>query len=254
MNYPILDFDRESEEIIKAKDHFKKINGFPKVIVSCFSGKIISKWAQKKGIEIIAFLGSANGKYPIYKTIYKGVEVGFTTAPVGAPMCVGMAEELVALGAENLVYLGSCGALDKNIKENEIIIPYRAIRDEGISYHYQEPSIFNYMNEDTVKKIEEVLINNNYKYTRATTWTTDAFYRETRNVLAMRKEQGATVVDMEVASLIAFSNFRNVKYAQFMYTADNLDAVVWDKRNLSLQAETYSEEYMILGFEIGLNM
>lgn len=254
MNLPILEFDRESEEIIRPEDHFQKINGFPEVIVSCFSNKILQRWAKKEDSHIIAFLGSANGKYPIYKTTYKGVDVGFTMAPVGAPMCVGMAEELVALGAKKLVYFGSCGVLDRGIKENEIIIPNRAIRDEGTSYHYQEPSLYNYMNEEVVNKMEEVLQNNNYKYTIATTWTTDGFYRETKNKLKTRREQGASVVDMEVASLIAFSNFRNIKYAQFLYTADNLDAEVYETRNLSLQGETFSDEFMILGFEIGLNI
>lgn len=254
MNYPILDFDNKSEEIIKAKDVKKKIEGFPEIIVSIFSRKILNKWALKEDTEIVGFLSSANGKEAVYSTIYKSTKIGFTLAPIGSAFCVGVGEDLLAMGAKKLVYFGSCGVLDSAIKENEIIIPYRAIRDEGTSYHYQEPSMYNYMNEDVVTKVKEVLEELNYKYTMTTCWTTDAFYRETRDIVEKRKLQGAKVVDMETSALIAFSEFRKIKYAHFMYSADNLDATKWDKRNMSDQGLSYADYYMLLAFEIGLNI
>ena len=44
------------------------------------------------------------------------------------------------MGINKLVIFGTCGVLDKNIKDLSIIVPNKAIRDEGTSYHYKKPS------------------------------------------------------------------------------------------------------------------
>ena len=254
MNYPVLDFDKYGEEIIKASNVKKKIEGFPEIVINVFSRKILNTWIAKDNTKIVGFHSSANGKEAVYSTIYKNQEIGFTIAPIGAPLCVGVGEDLLAMGAKKLIYFGSCGVLDSTIKENEIIIPNRAIRDEGTSYHYQEASIYNYMPNETLETVKEVLDRFNYSYIETTCWTTDAFYRETKDIMEIRKNQGAKVVDMETSALIAFSTFRNIKYAHFMYSADNLDSNKWQSRSLSDQGLNYSDKYMYLAFEIGINL
>ena len=69
-------------------------------------------------------------------------------------------------------------------------------------------------------------------YTKGKTWTTDAFYRETIDKTNKRKEQGAVVVDMECSSMAAVAEFRNVKFGQFFYAADNLANEEYDPRSL----------------------
>lgn len=46
----------------------------------------------------------------------------------------------MALGADRAVMFGSCGVLDKTIPDGAVIVPYRAYRDEGISFHYAPSS------------------------------------------------------------------------------------------------------------------
>lgn len=254
MKYPILDFDKDSKEILRAVDHTIPMEGFPEVVIFIFSYKILAKWKSKEDVKEIAVIGSASGVDPIYQMSINGVKIAFKLAHVGAPLCVGTAEELIALGAKKFVYFGSCGVLDASIKENTLIIPSKAIRDEGTSYHYQEPSVFNEMNKESVKVMKNVFEKHCIDYIETTTWTTDAFYRETVNIMNKRKKQGARVVDMEVASLIAMTQFRGIKYAHFLYGADNLDAEVWEKRNISDQGFTYADLYMKLAIEIGVSL
>lgn len=61
-----------------------------------------------------------------------------------------------------------------------------------------------------------------FKYKRldylfALTWTTDAFYRETKDKIKLRKEEGAVVVEMKQAWLIAVSKHRNIRYGAIIY-------------------------------------
>ena len=68
---------------------------------------------------------------------------------------------------------------------------------------------------------------------KGTTWTTDAFYRETREKIARRKKMGAICVEMECSAMQAMCDFRGVEFFQFLYAGDNLDHTTWDPRSLS---------------------
>lgn len=83
------------------------------------------------------------------------------------------------------------------------------------------------------------------------TWTTDAFYRETRGKMARRKEQGCLCVEMECASLAAVAQFRGVKFAEFFYVTDNLDGPVWDSGVLHQQGASMAEESVAAAVETG---
>lgn len=70
--------------------------------------------------------------------------------------------------------------------------------------------------------IEKILINHKYNYQKCKTWTTDGFYRETKEMVEYRKEEGCSVVEMECASLAACAEFRNIVFGQLLFTADSL--------------------------------
>ena len=69
-----------------------------------------------------------------------------------------------------------------------------------------------------------------YHLTR--TWTTDAIYRETRDNMLKRKEEGCRVVEMECASTAAVAMYRGVEFYQYLYGADSLAGDEWDPRDL----------------------
>ena len=208
------------------------IPGFPKVGVSCFSKKLFDQLIDKfNGVEI-ALSSNGNGKLPIYKIIYEGHEIALFMSRVGAPACVVQYEELFAMGLEKIVVFGTCGVLDKNIDDLAIIIPNAAIRDEGTSYHYMKSSREIIVNSKYQEQFIELLNEHNYSHIVGKVWTTDAPYRETRQKVANRKEQGCVCVDMECSAIAALAKFRNKEVFQFFYAADNLDSAKWDKRSL----------------------
>ena len=208
------------------------IPGFPKVGVSCFSKKLFDQLVDKfNGVEI-ALSSNGNGKLPIYKIDYEGHELALFMSRVGAPACVVQYEELFAMGLEKIVVFGTCGVLDKNIDDLAIIIPNAAIRDEGTSYHYMKSSREIIVNSKYQEQFKGLLNEHNYSHIVGKVWTTDAPYRETRQKVANRKEQGCVCVDMECSAITALAKFRNKEVFQFFYAADNLDSAKWDKRSL----------------------
>ena len=136
------------------------------------------------------------------------------------------------MGLEKLVIFGTCGVLDSKINDLSVIIPTSAIRDEGTSYHYKKSSDEISLNNKYQDLFIELLNEHNYSYTKGKTWTTDAPYRETRNKVIKRKEQGCICVEMEASAIAALSEFREKETFIFFYAADNLDSAKWDKRSL----------------------
>ena len=93
-----------------------------------------------------------------------------------------------------------------------------------------------------------------YPYIKGKTWTTDAIYRETESVIAERKKTGCICVEMECAAALAVTQFREIPFAQFLYSADNLDSPKWETRDLTEYGLSNAEKYMVLAFECAINL
>ena len=229
----LTEFDFDKEAIINPCDCVEKIEGMPKVAVTCFEYKTFGRMLGSVGGEQIGVVKNANGEQSVYKTKYKDKEIVLYMSDMGAAGTAGDLEEIYAMGVETVIMFGSCGVLDKTIEDCSVIIPDAAVRDEGASYHYAPPSDeirvnLKYMPE-FVKLLEEVKCS----YRIGKVWTTDGFYRETKAKMLKRKEQGCICVDMECSAAAAVAQFRDKELFQFFCAADNLDGEVWDKRSLS---------------------
>ena len=97
---------------------------------------------------------------------------------------------------------------------------------------------------ESVNAVCQALEDMDAPYARVKTWTTDAFFRETRGKVEKRLKQGCSVVEMECAAMATVAAFRNVKFAQFMWAADSLSGEKWDARNLNKLGTDAGEIYM----------
>lgn len=143
------EFEKEQEAVINPWNIIKPIKGIPKVAICCQSHITFERIISELGAEIIAQTSSANGIKPIYQAKYKNTNVALFMIDVGAPMSVGMLEDVYQMGVEKIIVFGTCGVLDSKIEDCSIIIPDKAVRDEGTSYHY-------------VKAADEIRVNEKY--------------------------------------------------------------------------------------------
>ena len=227
------EFDPERRAVINPDQVVKPVENMPEVAVTCFSRKTFERMLEDLDTEIITWNGTANGEEPVYRAVYKGMAIALFILDVGAPVSVGMLEEVFQMGVQKVVIFGTCGVLDSRIEDCSIIIPDRVLRDEGTSYHYAPPSDEIEVNQKSMKMFTELLDELHVKYTVGKTWTTDSFYRETPEKVKRRKAAGCICVDMECSANAAVCDFRGKKLLQFFYAADNLDAEEWDSRSLA---------------------
>lgn len=247
----LTEFDKSPHAVIDPGMTMSPIENFPETLVSVFSHQLFHAVVPFLDGKVIAESHDVDGDWPIYEVQYRGKRFAFYKARLGAPACVGCFEEVIAMGAKRIVLLGNCGVLDQRIQDCGIIIPSRAIRDEGTSYHYAPAADFIDVNTQYVEEFKSVLDEFGYPYVEGTTWTTDAFFRETRKKIEARKAMGAICVEMECAAMQAMCNFRGVEFFQFLYAGDNLDHSNWDPRSLSGTARLDDKQKIaLLAFEL----
>ncbi len=236
---PILEFDTEQQAVLNPT-HENLALKLPEKCVFAFLGDYIDKYASKSETRLISHFVSATKHYPIYITKYKGEEIVLCQAPVGAAPSAQILDWLIGYGVREIISAGSCGCLAK-FPENTFLVPNKALRDEGTSYHYAPPSRFMEISKRARSAIEKTILEHGLKYQEVITWSTDGFYRETKDKVAYRKNEGCSVVEMECSALAACSTFRGATWGMILYTADSLaDIEQYDERNWGGNAYEYA--------------
>ena len=232
----MINYDKSEPYIkpkgIKFRDHQDPNIKLPKVAVGVFSHYLYKDIIEKFSTKEVGYISGANLDRSVYIINYKGKLITLFLAGVsGAWICADL-EELHAQGVEKFIIFGNCGVLDSKIDDCSIIIPTLAYREDGASYHYLEDTDTIEMNPKYVDKFINILNKYGFKYTKAPTWTTDAFYRETKNKIKKYQELGVKTVEMEGATIAAVCKYLNIDYFTFYYAGDNLDSVEWEERSI----------------------
>lgn len=248
------EFDPERRAIINPEEHHMPVEGFPEICIGLFSDELCEAVRRDFGGEVISYCKFCTGAVPIYKIHAYGQDAALFMPHVGGPAAIAFMEELIPQGGKYFVFCGAAGVLDKEIAHGRLLLPTAAIRDEGVSYHYLPPADEVVLNPQSVAACRKALTDLGYPFVQGKTWSTDAFYRETRAKLLRRREQGCISVEMECASLAAVAQFRGVEFAQFFYATDTLDGDGWDSGILGQRGRGLEEICFRAAVETGKNM
>ncbi len=217
-DFPILEYSTEYEAVINPG---RKEGRFPRLcLVTFFKEVLASAIAQHDAIPIGSY-DSEMRDFPVYKIVYRGTELCVVQAVVASGSIAMMTDWLYGKGVEVIVCCGGCGVLD-DIPAGDVILPVRALRDEGASYKYLPPARFVELPAAPVRAFQTVLEKAGIPYVECATWSTDGFYRETREMVEHRKAEGCGVVEMECATMAAVAQFRGKLFGQVLYSGDIL--------------------------------
>lgn len=242
-------FDSYSEELIKVNQQrsFHEEENFPETVIGAFKEETFYQLEQICHAESICAL-RAGRRIPIYQIHWQGKNIGLFHTLLGGAGTVCLMEQILARGAKKFLLYGNCGVLNQEISAGHLILPTADYRDEGTSYHYLPVS--DYVEIPTHAHLAKIMDELNLPYASGKVWTTDAFYRETRNNMEKRKADGCIAVDMECASAMAFGQFRNIPVYQFFYADDCLDGDTWDSRTLGARPISSHKRYLRVALEI----
>ncbi len=219
----------DEEPYFQVKDLVKPIKDFPETVICTWQNKLVNVAMKKYGGQTIGTFHTGV-VCPIYKLDCNGFETGLILLPVGGPCVSGFIEEAAFWGAKHIVFAGYCGVLGDSVGES-LIVPTKAFRDEGTSYHY----IFtkeDFIHVKTFERTAEVLSSLGVPFVKGPVWTTDSLYRETPSAIKSAKKMGCIGVDMECACIHSVAQAKKIDCFQFFFTADRLTGDSWEEGKL----------------------
>lgn len=227
----ILDFDLNKKAVIEPGVENLQYKFHEKLLFAFVPDDEIKSFLDKHSHKTLGKFKTVSFRPKVYEVKINNQLITLCQAPVGASASTKFLDWLINYGVKQVLSVGNAGALD-NLPENTMFVPQEAIRGEGTSFYYKEPSKIIALDKNFVRRVENEIKNLGFQYEKETTWTTDGFFRETPNQVLQAKKLGAKTVEMECSALAACAEFRNISFAQILFTADSLaDMDNYDKRN-----------------------
>ncbi len=225
--------------IFNARSLYRTDADYPKTVILTWQAKFLGELSRRFELSDYRIKLCAGGTSVVTKIFSDNEkQFGFALLPAGGPVASMMMEEMSALGAEKFIFIGSCGSL-LDEQSDALIVPTRALRDEGTSYHYL-PADTEFIEVETAQYTDRFLDSIKVPHRMGATWTTDAFYRETPSALKEARDKHCICVEMECASIMAVSKAKNIPTYQILFTADKLESDNWDIGRLkSMGFNTY---------------
>jgi uridine phosphorylase len=156
------------------------------------------------------------------ETEHAGITMGIVGLAVGAPFAVLVAEQVFVSGCRLLISMTSAGQIVPMGPTPYFVLIDRALRDEGTSHHYVQPSTFADADAALVDRAWAALAVLPLPIYRGVAWTTDAPYRETEEAIDAARAHGALAVEMEAAALYAFAHARRRNVLCFAHVTNKM--------------------------------
>jgi uridine phosphorylase len=141
---------------------------------------------------------------------------------VGAPFAVLVAEELFASGCELLISITSAGQIISMDRPPYVVLIGKALRDEGTSYHYLPPSPYSNLHPKLREALCATWNSTDIPLYVGASWTTEAPFRETEEMIEVCRKNGILAVEMEAAALYALAEAKQYEIICFAHVTNQM--------------------------------
>ncbi len=243
----ITEFDPSHRAVLEPADTVRG-GRLPPRLLLCFFQDVLDRVIAPH-LAPIHHLRSEIGPNPVWVDGEGEEAVAILHPGVGAPLAATFLEEAIAAGARTVVAVGGAGSLQPGLTLGQVVVASAAVRDEGTSFHYLPPARTIDADPELVAAATRLLTARGVPHLVASTWTTDAPYRETEGKVARRRAEGCATVEMETAAFYAVARFRGVRMLQLLYAADDVSGTTWDERDW-MQAGEVRHTLFRLGLDL----
>ncbi len=176
-----------------------------------------------------------SGKSKSHRVLMSHLNYGFENSSmgligpfIGAPYAVILLESLIVWGVREVVFFGWCGAVSRDVRIGDVIVPDQAFIDDGTSKNYTaETSLETFPSASIQNLIKSSLTRNNLRFHEGAIWSTDAIFRETKEKVGFFQKKNALAVEMEAAALFSAGSFRNIDVGCILVVSDDLSSLKW---------------------------
>lgn len=167
-------------------------------------------------VKNFTFLG-----YSFWTGTYNGKRITVGNGGFYAPDSAFVTELVCAAGVKTLIRIGSCGALRDDIQIGDFIVADNVIRGDGATQYYVDDDYTPSVDSSLTSSLEEAFKQIGGTH-RGGVWTTDAIFRETKDIVNSYIEKGAIAVDMVTSPFVTLANLYKKDVAVVLAVSDNL--------------------------------
>jgi DeoD family purine-nucleoside phosphorylase len=158
-----------------------------------------------------------------YTGTYRGDPVSVQATGMGCPSAAIVAEELIELGARNLLRVGTCGGYNRELRLGDLIIATAATPQDGTvssitrGYPYAPAAHF-----DLVHAAYHAAESAGRRTFVGPIVSSDLFYDPEENPARVWSDLGVLAVEMEAAAIFTLSAMRGVKAGCLLTVSDTI--------------------------------
>jgi len=162
---------------------------------------------------------ASHREYVTHTGSYRKVPVSCTSTGIGGPSAAIAVEELLRVGGDTFIRVGSTGALKADIKVGDIIISSGSVRLDGTSSQYVWPGYPAFASYEVLQALIEAAEALGKRYHVGVTASTDSFYlgqgrqgyrgyitTSARRILEDAKAAGVTNFEMESSTIFTLAS------------------------------------------------
>lgn len=181
--------------------------------------KVLTCGAPERAKRISEHLKDAkpvaqNREYHSYHGTYGGSDVLVISHGVGAPGAVICFQELIQIGARNLIRLGTAGGLYDDTQVGDLVVATAAVRKDGVS-NLMVPAEFPAIADgELALRLYEEISAKSKRVRKGIILTSDLFYPGLiDDQLKLYSQAGVTAVEMECSALFVTSSLKGARAA-----------------------------------------
>lgn len=171
-------------------------------------------------------------EFVTYTGYLDGVKVSVTSTGIGGPSASIALEELVNVGADTFIRVGTCGGMQTEVESGDLVIASGAIRMEGTSKEYAPLEFPAVPNIEIVNALMASAKTQDYRHHVGIVQCKDAFYGqhspetkpvgyELMNKWGAWKSLGCLASEMESAALFVVGSARRVRVGAIFLVVAN---------------------------------
>jgi uridine phosphorylase len=202
--------------------HLKKGDVGRYVLLPGDPGRVPLIASHFKDAREVAF----NREYRTFTGTVDGIKVSCTSTGIGCPSTAIAVEELIKIGADTFIRIGTAGALQKEVGLGDLTITTGAVREEGTSRQYVPLSYPAVADLDVTCALREAARKFNFKHHVGISHCKDAFFIEGNAELPLEDENRAKwkawyrsnvlSTAMESAALFVVSSIKRVRAGEIL--------------------------------------
>lgn len=160
--------------------------------------------------------------YVAYSGKVDGIGISSCSTGIGCPSAAIVVEELVKIGAETLIRVGTTGALQRDIEIGDIVIATAAVRADGTTRSYlplEYPAVANF---EVVSALLQASKKMRKKVHQGIVLTSDAFYGENNGTAQQFGKANVLSVEMECSVLFTLAGLNRLRSGAILAVDGNL--------------------------------